>query len=270
MFGSQPALNALNFFMADVRDGLDGPHLVVDEHHGHDDGLLVERGGKRVEVDDAGGCDAGPGSPEPLTCEPVGRGQDALVLEGRRDDAVPTPRGPGPGAPGGPGRALDRQVVGLGPAAGENDLCRRAAERGRDVLPRLLEGGLRAPGDGVPTRRIPERPGQERLHGGDGLGPHRRGGRVVEVGRRGVWSHPKSVRAPRGRVPLLCLAYRRGTRLAAPPDTGGAGARLGYVAEEGTTFGASDVERAWRAGWTTKEMSFGPGITVTPPRILMV
>ena len=101
----------------DLGERLDRADLVVDEHDRDDRGTGVDRGGDGVEVDDARGRDRQPGHPEALGGEAVARRQHALVLERGRDHAVAPPVGPGPA-----GRALHREVVGLGAAGGEHDL----------------------------------------------------------------------------------------------------------------------------------------------------
>ena len=64
---------------------------------------------------------------EAVDGEPVGGGEDPLVLERGGDDPVASPSGPR-----GTGGALDGQVVGLGPPGGEDDLAGLGAERCRD------------------------------------------------------------------------------------------------------------------------------------------
>ena len=91
---------------------------------------------------------------------------------------------PTPGGAGVAGAALHRQVVGLGAAGGEHDLGGARAEELGDLLPGLLERGLGRAGRRVAPARVAERAPQEGLHRRDGLGPHRRGGGVVEVGER--------------------------------------------------------------------------------------
>ena len=59
------------------------PDLVVDEHHRHDRGPLVERVGERVEVDDAAAVAGDPCDPEALALEPVARRRARLVLDRR-------------------------------------------------------------------------------------------------------------------------------------------------------------------------------------------
>ena len=156
---------------------LDRPDLVVDPHHRHERGLLVERGREIVEVDEPVRRDPGFGHAEALGLEPVRGREHALVLEGGGDHAVEAVD-----PPGGTGTALDREVVGLGPPAGEHDLVRSTAEHGGDGLPGLLERGLGCPGRGVAARRVARVVGEERQHRHDRLRPHRRARRVIEVG----------------------------------------------------------------------------------------
>ena len=80
---------------------------------------------ERVEVDDAVAAGtATRATRKPSALEAVARGEHALVLEGGGDDAVA-----GAGRTGRAGRALHREVVGLGAAGGEHDLG-RARPRG--------------------------------------------------------------------------------------------------------------------------------------------
>ena len=111
-------------------------------------------------------------------------------------------------APGGgsrPGPALDREVVGLGPAGREDDLPGRGAERSRHRLAGLLERRLRLAGGPVAARRVGEALGQERRHGLDRLGPHGRAGGVVEVGDGGV--HGQEIECTGGRGALIPTAH---------------------------------------------------------------
>ena len=101
-------------------------------------------------------------------------------------NAVVTTPSPPPAARARAGRALHREVVGLGAAGGEHDLAGLGAEERRDLLPGLLERGLRRPGRRVAAARVAERAPQERRHRRDRLGPHRGGRGVVEVGDTGV------------------------------------------------------------------------------------
>jgi len=103
--------------------------------------------------------------------------RDRLVLDRAHDD---------PPAPPLPSRRVrrtqHRQVVGLRPATGDDDLARTAPQGGRDLLAGVLECRLGPAGHRVDPRRVAEHLIEERLHGRPDLGPHRRGRRVVEIG----------------------------------------------------------------------------------------
>ena len=107
---------------------------------------------QRVEVDDAVTVDTDACHPKAISRQPIARRQHALVLEGRRHDPVALT-----GITRSAGGALHREVVGLGAAAGEDDLGRLGAEHGRDLLAGLLQRRLGGPGGGVRARRVPER-----------------------------------------------------------------------------------------------------------------
>ena len=137
---------------------------------------------------------------EALLLQPVGGRQHGLVLERPDDD-----RAAAPGGSSRPGSALDREVVGLGPAGREDDLPGRGAERSRHRLAGLLERRLRLAGGPVAARRVGEALGQERRHGLDRLGPHGRAGGVVEVGDGGV--HGQEIECTSGRGALSPTAH---------------------------------------------------------------
>jgi hypothetical protein len=64
------------------------------------------------------------------------------------------------------GDALDGEVVGLGGAAGEDDIAKPAADKGRNLLARRLNGFCRLPSERVVfAGRVPEMLGEERQHG---------------------------------------------------------------------------------------------------------
>ena len=92
-------------------------------------------------------------------------------------------RAPGSARPvsrGGASRPLEREVHGLGAAAGEHDLDRVGAEGRGDLLARLLEQALRPLTGTVDRRGVPDE-AERRGHRVDRLGPHRGGRRVIEV-----------------------------------------------------------------------------------------
>jgi peptidyl-prolyl cis-trans isomerase A (cyclophilin A) len=93
------------------------------------------------------------------------------------------------------GHAGHRQVVGLGPIAREHDFTRVDAEQRCGDLTRLVErlaGLARRP---MRSGRVAEALGEERQHGLDRLGPHRRRRRVIEVGQ--LVRHPERLRGNR-------------------------------------------------------------------------
>ncbi len=127
----------------DVRDRgqrLDGADLVVDEHHRHEGDVVVERGGQRVEVDDAPPVDGHDAARRPRAtgCE------HGVVLDGAAHGRA-APRAE---------HAAHREVVGLGAAAREHDLAGlRSRRRSASSLAGVVEGGarLRARARGRPT-----------------------------------------------------------------------------------------------------------------------
>ena len=139
--------------LGDLGERLDDAGLVVHEHHRDDRGAVVEGAGERVEVDRASAVRGDPRDAESLALEAVARAEHRLVLDGGGDDAV----GAAP-LPGGPRRALDREIVGLAPAAGEHDLAGLAAADLGHVLPGGLERRLRRPRGRVHPRRVREVP----------------------------------------------------------------------------------------------------------------
>ena len=176
----------------DAVERLDGPDLVVDEHHRDDRGVVVEGGGQGLEIDDPARVDTDHLDREPLLGETVGRGEHPLVLDGGGDDAVMTAGGPPEASD-----PLDAQVVGLGATAGEDHLSGLGAEHGGDRLPGLFERRLRRLGGAVNPGRVGEATREVRPHGGDRLRAHRRARRVVEVRH----AHPTSLRAASHRPP---------------------------------------------------------------------
>ena len=83
----------------------------------------------------------------------------------------------------GPGDALDREVVGLRPAAGEDDLARLRADGAGDDLARLVDALARAPAAPVQARRIAAVLTQVRQHRLEHLGAQRARRGVIEVDR---------------------------------------------------------------------------------------
>ena len=78
----------------------------------------------------------------PVALERLAGVEDRLVLGGRGDDVVALLLVE-------LDDALDREVVGLGRAAGEDDLLRLGADQARDLLARVVDGLL-----GLPAERV--------------------------------------------------------------------------------------------------------------------
>ena len=83
-----------------------------------------------------------------------------------------------------PVQALDGEVVGFRPAAGEYDFAGTGAERLGKGLPRLLDDTAGMATGSVQGGGIADPP-QLRGHGLDRFREHRSGRRVVQVGHRG-------------------------------------------------------------------------------------
>ena len=99
--------------------------------------------------------------------------KDGVVLYRRVDDSART----GGMAPG------DRQVVGLGAPASEDDLAGAGTQTVGDNLAGLVECLAGFARHGVRARRVAEPLGEERQHGLDRFGPHGRRRRVIEIRR---------------------------------------------------------------------------------------
>ena len=94
-------------------------------------------------------------------------------------------------AAGAQGDALDRQVVGLGPARGEDDVALAHAEHARDAGARVGESAGGGLADGVVARRVAVPTREKGLHRLEHRGANGRRRGVVEVEERHV--------RPRGR-----------------------------------------------------------------------
>ena len=146
--------------------------------------------GQRRRGDPAARLDRQPGDLGAVVLgQPLDAVQDGVVL-GRADD---DPAAAGVGLPAGPEQPLDREVVALGAAAGEQHLRRPGTERLGQPLARLL--GDAAGGAAARVQRGGvAHPAQLLGHRGQHLGEHRRGRRVVQV-RHGAASVGAAERA---------------------------------------------------------------------------
>ena len=137
-----------------------------------------ERGAEGVGGERTGGID---GQFERLETvmlgECAGGFQDGVVLDGADQHAV-TRRLP---FLAGQGDALDRQVVRLGAAGGEDDLTRAGPEDRGNALAGVLEGAGGALAALVMTGRVTEPAGQPRPHGLEHFAARGGGRRVIQV-----------------------------------------------------------------------------------------
>ena len=181
-------------------DGENDARFVVGPHQRNDGGVVADRGGGLGRVELAVGIDGQPGdlvaAPGEGFAEVLGR----AVLDGGGDDV--------PAVAVGGERALDRGVVALAAAAGEDDFLRLATEQRRDLFARGLDGPAHARAEAVGARRVAVELGQVRQHRVDDGGVEGGGGVVVEVeevvsravhGRLSVYAQPGAV-ASAGRV----------------------------------------------------------------------
>ena len=81
--------------------------------------------------------------------------------------------------------AENREIVGFGAAAGENDLGRLRAEQCGDRFARAVHGGARALPGGVNRAGVAEILGEIRQHGVEDGVVHGRRGVVIEIGAHG-------------------------------------------------------------------------------------
>ncbi len=224
--------------VGDRAERLDRADLVVHEHHRDDHRVAVERVGEGVQIDDPRPIHTDGANREALLAQPLSRRQDPLVLERGGDDAVTSPR-----RPTSPGDARNPEVVGFGAATGEHHLPRLGPQRRRDLLPGLLQrrlGGLRR---SVDPGRVREASCEVRPHRRDGLRPHRRARRVVQVRR----SHATSVRAhPAGASGWP--ASQPGMTVTPFGDTFGVSTQLRLVESPARTHRAATAKRGRPSG----------------------
>ena len=137
-------------------DRLHRADLVVGPHRGDQRDVVAERGGQRRRATAGPSSSTGSQVTSAPSCRPS---QSTASSTAWCSTALATTRlRPRVGAPAGPEDALDREVVGLGAAAGEDHLGRPGAERGgersRDSSTRRR---ARRPGacsdDALPTSR---------------------------------------------------------------------------------------------------------------------
>ena len=160
----------------DLGDRLDRAELVVDQHDRDDRGVGAHR------RDDVGGGDHARavgrhhGQLVALADQHLGGAQHRGVLD-RGDDQVTAARARR--------RADQAQRIGLGAAAGEQDLRRRRrAQQLRDPLARLLDRARRRRAQRVRRRRVREQVARRARHRLQHFGRRRRRGGVVQINHR--------------------------------------------------------------------------------------
>ena len=114
--------------------------------------------------------------------------------------------------------ALDRRVVALGAATGEDDLARLGVDQGRNPRPGFVQVRAELASEGVGARRVAPILAQERKHGLDHLGGDLRRGVVVEVINRRAAHPPKVTVSGLGSQALSRVTgdLRPGTRDSSP------------------------------------------------------
>ena len=162
--------------LRDLGDRLDRADLVVREHHRDEDRAVGDRPLDVLGVDAAVAVDRDLHDLEAELLEVLERVADRVVLDGRRHDAVSA-------RPAGPGGALEREVVGLGPAAREHDLAGVRADRPREPLVGVVERLAGDAAERVRGRRVAERAAEERQHRLERLGAQGRGRGMIEIDR---------------------------------------------------------------------------------------
>ena len=113
----------------------------------------------------------------PLDVECVGRLEHRFVLDGARDEAGAAPVRARQ-------HAAQRRVVGLGPAAREDDLARLRTEERRDTLAGVLHREPRPPPERMDRRRVAVVLAEVREHRLEHRLVERRRGGVVEINGR--------------------------------------------------------------------------------------
>ena len=142
----------------DLLDRLQRADLVVGHHQRderHRRRVLLDRRPDLVGPHPAERVDGQPLQLGALVLrQPDGRVQYGVVLDPAEQDPPPARVLLEPGPP----QALQREIVGLGPAGGEHHLARQRAERLRDRLPGLLDGPPGGPPDPCSDEALPVRP----------------------------------------------------------------------------------------------------------------
>jgi hypothetical protein len=153
-----------------------GPRLVLHMHHADQDRLRRDRLNHGARVQATLRVDGDPSHPQALLLEGAEDLGHRRVLDraGHHVVAAPAQRRHGP---------ADRQVVGLGAAAGEYDLARAGPQSLGHLLAGLLERSRGLGAQSVQAARVAVERIEAGQHGLAHLGQRARGGCVVEVER---------------------------------------------------------------------------------------
>ena len=174
----------------DLYHGVDHPGLVVGQHDRHqaDVGHRVQRLGQGVEVDPATGV----GRHHDPSRFPHGLQHCRMLCGGADGHACPPACSPAHSP-------VDRQVVGLGAAAGEHHATGVGSDKGGHGVAGVVDGPPCVAGQAVGSGRIARMVGQPRQHRLDHLGAGQGAGRMVKV---------HVLRGPLHRVEATGNAYR--------------------------------------------------------------
>ena len=157
-----------------IFDRLNGADLVVGVHDAHKNRAGREGSAKILGVDPPGSVDWKISHARAKPFEKPAGLDDCRMLDAGRDDVIAL-------VAQGKEDALERKIVGLAAAAGEDNLFAVAAEHDGDLAARRLEGGLGFGRSPMPARRIAEMVFQKRAHGGGDRRIDRRAGVVIEI-----------------------------------------------------------------------------------------
>ena len=162
---------------ADGLDVLDHADLVVHEHHADQDGVGADGRLQHVQVNQAVFLHVQISHFKALALQLAHGVQYRLVLGLDRDQVLAA-------ALVELGRALDRQVVGFGSAAGPDDFTRIGVDQRSDLLAGVVHRVFGFPAPGVAARRrVAVVLGQPRDHGLGHTGINRGGRGVVQIDR---------------------------------------------------------------------------------------
>jgi hypothetical protein len=142
-------------------DRLHGSDLAVRVHDADRQGVRADRAPHLVRIDHAVLVDPHAGQVEALRLERPARAEHCVVLDLRGDEMALALR---------QGEALHGEIVGLGPAGGEDDLLAGDLQELRDALARQIHTLARLTSEPVDARRIAVDVGEIRQHLGEHFG----------------------------------------------------------------------------------------------------